>query len=92
MISGKRPLLAHSLFWSGATFLLSKLPKHDLLLVLNYHRIGDPDGHSFCPAIRVNLPVGTRRYDVKRNPVEDLSLTRFRVEAAMCLATGRFWP
>lgn len=51
MISGKRELLAHSLFWSGATFLLSKLPKRDLLLVLNYRRIGDPDGHSFYPAI-----------------------------------------
>jgi hypothetical protein len=40
----------------------------------------------------VNLPGGTRRYDVKRNPVEDRSLTRFRVEAAMCRSTGRFWP
>lgn len=87
MISGKRELLAHSLLWSGATFLLSKLPKRDLVLVLNYHRIGDPDGHSFYP-----FDDGFLGYDVKRNPVEDRSLTRFRVEAAMCRSTGRFWP
>lgn len=50
-VCGKRELIARGLFWSGATFLLSKLPKRDLLLVLNYHRIGEPDGRFFYPTI-----------------------------------------
>src|ERR1022692_77662 len=48
MFGGKRELLARGLFWSGATFLLGQLPERDLLLVLNYHRIGNADGDLFA--------------------------------------------
>ncbi|HEY1221725.1 MAG TPA: polysaccharide deacetylase family protein [Bryobacteraceae bacterium] len=47
MFGGKRELLARGLLWSGATFLLGRLPARDLLLVLNYHRIGNPDDDPF---------------------------------------------
>lgn len=48
---GKRELLARALFWSGASFLLSHLPARDSLLVLNYHRIGNPENDLFDPGI-----------------------------------------
>ena len=48
---GKRELLAHALFWSGATFLIGQLPERDLLLVLNYHRIGNRNDDPFDPAV-----------------------------------------
>lgn len=48
---GKREWLAHGLLWSGASFLLSQLPARDLLLVLNYHRIGNPDDDLFDPGV-----------------------------------------
>lgn len=51
MKGGKRELLARSLLWSGSTFFLEQLPPRDLLLVLNYHRIGDPDDHAFDPGV-----------------------------------------
>ena len=48
---GKRELLARGLFWSGATFLLGQLPERNLLMVLNYHRVGDPDNDLFDPGV-----------------------------------------
>jgi peptidoglycan/xylan/chitin deacetylase (PgdA/CDA1 family) len=48
---GKRELLARVFFWSGASFLLSQLPARDSLLVLNYHRIGNPDDDLFDPGV-----------------------------------------
>jgi len=48
---GKRELLARGLFWSGAHLLLSQLPARDSLLVLNYHRIGNPDEDLFDPGV-----------------------------------------
>jgi peptidoglycan/xylan/chitin deacetylase (PgdA/CDA1 family) len=48
---GKRELLARGLLWSGASFLLSHLPARDSLLVLNYHRIGNPDEDLFDPGV-----------------------------------------
>jgi peptidoglycan/xylan/chitin deacetylase (PgdA/CDA1 family) len=48
---GKRQRLARGLLWSGATSLLSLLPDRDSLLVLNYHRIGDPDKDFFDPGV-----------------------------------------
>jgi peptidoglycan/xylan/chitin deacetylase (PgdA/CDA1 family) len=48
---GKREMLARSLFWSGASFLLSQLPARDSLVVLNYHRIGNPDEDLFDPGV-----------------------------------------
>ena len=49
MFRGKRELLARGLHWSGARFLLGLLPAKDVLLVLNYHRIGNPDDDPFDP-------------------------------------------
>jgi peptidoglycan/xylan/chitin deacetylase (PgdA/CDA1 family) len=48
---GKRELLARGLHWSGASFLLSQLPQRDMLLVLNYHRIGNPEEDLFDPGV-----------------------------------------
>jgi len=48
---GKRELLASGLLWSGAAFLLSQLPARDSLLVLNYHRIGNPEEDLFDPGV-----------------------------------------
>ena len=48
---GKREWLARGLLRSGATSLLSRLPDRDSLLVLNYHRIGDPDDDLFDPGV-----------------------------------------
>jgi peptidoglycan/xylan/chitin deacetylase (PgdA/CDA1 family) len=51
MFSVKRELLAQGLFWSGTPFLLGQLPERDVLLVLNYHRIGNPDDGPFDPEL-----------------------------------------
>jgi peptidoglycan/xylan/chitin deacetylase (PgdA/CDA1 family) len=48
---GKRELLAKALFWSGAASLFGQLPERDLLLVLNYHRIGNSDDDLFDPGV-----------------------------------------
>jgi len=50
-IGGKRELLARGLFWSGASHLLSLLPARDSLLILNYHRIGNPEEDLFDPGV-----------------------------------------
>jgi peptidoglycan/xylan/chitin deacetylase (PgdA/CDA1 family) len=50
-LGGKRELLARGLHWSGASFLLSQLPARDSLLVLNYHRIGNPEDDLFDPGV-----------------------------------------
>jgi peptidoglycan/xylan/chitin deacetylase (PgdA/CDA1 family) len=47
MLKGKRELLSQGLHWSGARLLFEKLPEKDVLLVLNYHRIGDRDQDEF---------------------------------------------
>jgi peptidoglycan/xylan/chitin deacetylase (PgdA/CDA1 family) len=47
----KRDWLARGLLWSGVPFLLSRLPARDSLLVLNYHRIGNPNEDLFDPGI-----------------------------------------
>jgi peptidoglycan/xylan/chitin deacetylase (PgdA/CDA1 family) len=48
---GKRELVAQGLFWSGAAFVFGQLPERNLLLVLNYHRIGNPDDDPFDPGV-----------------------------------------
>jgi peptidoglycan/xylan/chitin deacetylase (PgdA/CDA1 family) len=48
---GKRELLARGLFWSGIALLLEQLPQRDLLLVLNYHRVGNSEADSFDPTV-----------------------------------------
>ncbi len=47
----KRELLARGMFWSGTSFLFSQLPARNSLLVLNYHRIGNPDDDPFDPSV-----------------------------------------
>jgi peptidoglycan/xylan/chitin deacetylase (PgdA/CDA1 family) len=51
MLPGKREMLARGLLWSGATILLGQLRERDLLLVLNYHRIGNSDDDPFDPGM-----------------------------------------
>ncbi len=51
MIAGKREFLARALRWSGATELMRVLPARDSLLVLNYHRIGNPADDIFDPGV-----------------------------------------
>lgn len=51
ILGGKRELLARGLFWGGASFVLSHLPPRDSLLVLNYHRIGNPNDDLFDPCV-----------------------------------------
>jgi peptidoglycan/xylan/chitin deacetylase (PgdA/CDA1 family) len=51
MFSGKREWLARGLYWGGASFLFNRLPAKDLLLVLNYHRIGNRDADPFDPDV-----------------------------------------
>jgi peptidoglycan/xylan/chitin deacetylase (PgdA/CDA1 family) len=46
-IARKRELLARGLLRSGASFLLSRLPTRNSLLVLNYHRVGNADEDLF---------------------------------------------
>lgn len=50
-IGGKRELLASGLRWSGASWVLSQLPASDSLLVLAYHRIGNPEEDLFDPGV-----------------------------------------
>lgn len=47
MLKGKRELLSQGLHWSGARLLFEKLPAKDVLLVLNYHRIGNAHEDEF---------------------------------------------
>jgi peptidoglycan/xylan/chitin deacetylase (PgdA/CDA1 family) len=48
---GNRELLARGLYWSGAASLLASLPARNVLLVLNYHRIGSPADDLFDPGV-----------------------------------------
>ena len=48
-LGGKRELLAGCMRRSGVAFLLERLPRRDLLLVINHHRIGN-DGGKFGPS------------------------------------------
>lgn len=50
-LGGKRELVARTLFWTGAASLLGHFPARDSLLVLNYHRIGNPDEDPFDPGV-----------------------------------------
>jgi peptidoglycan/xylan/chitin deacetylase (PgdA/CDA1 family) len=50
-ISGKREWLARCFRWSGVSTLLSQLPARDMLVILNYHRIGNPDEDLFDPGV-----------------------------------------
>ncbi len=51
MFGGKSELLAKGLFWTGAPFVFGQLPTRDVLLVLNYHRIGNPDDDLLHPEL-----------------------------------------
>ncbi len=51
MFSGKREMLARGLYQSGVPLLFGQLPAKDLLVVLNYHRIGDRNADLFDPDI-----------------------------------------
>ena len=44
-------MVARALWWSGVTALLSGLPPQDQLVILNYHRIGNPEDDMFDPGV-----------------------------------------
>ena len=50
-LGGKRELLAQTLYWSGASHLISRFPSRDSLMVLNYHRIGNSSDDLFDPGV-----------------------------------------
>jgi peptidoglycan/xylan/chitin deacetylase (PgdA/CDA1 family) len=50
-IGGKRGVSARGLLWRGAASLLARLPARDSLVVLNYHRIGNPVDDLFDPGV-----------------------------------------
>ncbi len=51
MLRGKRDLLAGALCGLGLPQLLGRVPSRDVLVVLNYHRIGDPRDDEFDPGV-----------------------------------------
>ena len=51
MFGGKREFLAAGLYLTRVTSLLRQMPARDSLLVLNYHRIGDPGNDPFDPGV-----------------------------------------
>jgi peptidoglycan/xylan/chitin deacetylase (PgdA/CDA1 family) len=50
-VSRKRELLSRGLLWTGVPHLLSLFPERDSLLVLTYHRIGNPQEDLFDPGV-----------------------------------------
>jgi peptidoglycan/xylan/chitin deacetylase (PgdA/CDA1 family) len=51
VFSGKREFLASGLYVTRIISLLGQMPARDSLLVLNYHRIGDPRNDLFDPGV-----------------------------------------
>jgi len=51
MFGGKREFLAAGLYLTRVESLLSQMPARDSLLVLNYHRIGNPENDLFDPGV-----------------------------------------
>jgi peptidoglycan/xylan/chitin deacetylase (PgdA/CDA1 family) len=51
MFAGKRELIAAGLYWTGLSSMLNRLSPLDSLLVLNYHRIGNPETDPFDPGV-----------------------------------------
>ncbi|HUI78269.1 MAG TPA: polysaccharide deacetylase family protein [Bryobacteraceae bacterium] len=51
MFAGKGEFLAGGLYLTRVTSLFGHMPARDSLLVLNYHRIGDPENDPFDPGV-----------------------------------------
>jgi len=51
VIRGKRELLARTFYRGGALSFLGLLPARDMLLVLNYHRVGNAEEDLFDPRV-----------------------------------------
>jgi len=51
ILGGKREFLAAGLYLTRIEALLAQMPARDSLLVLNYHRIGDPEKDPFDPGV-----------------------------------------
>jgi peptidoglycan/xylan/chitin deacetylase (PgdA/CDA1 family) len=51
MFAGKRELLARALRGRGVTAVLERMPVRDVLLVLNYHRLGNAAANLFDPGV-----------------------------------------
>lgn len=71
---GKRELISDLCAATGATWLLERLPNRPVLMVLNYHRIGDKDGTEYdsglfsCTAEEFDWQIGylKRRFQMAR--------------------------
>jgi peptidoglycan/xylan/chitin deacetylase (PgdA/CDA1 family) len=50
-MQGKRELISDLCAATGATWLLERIPQRPVLLVLNYHRIGDKDAAPYDPGL-----------------------------------------
>ena len=48
---GKRELISDLCAATGATWLLEHIPHRPVLMVLNYHRIGDKDATEYDPGL-----------------------------------------
>jgi peptidoglycan/xylan/chitin deacetylase (PgdA/CDA1 family) len=48
---GKRELVSDLCAATGATWLLERIPNRPVLMILNYHRIGDPNATEYDPGL-----------------------------------------
>jgi peptidoglycan/xylan/chitin deacetylase (PgdA/CDA1 family) len=51
MIRGKRELVSNVCAATGATWLVERLPRKPVLMILNYHRVGDPGATEYDPGL-----------------------------------------
>jgi len=51
MVRGKRELVAKVCSVTGATWLLERVPRRPVLMILNYHRIGDANATDYDPGV-----------------------------------------
>jgi peptidoglycan/xylan/chitin deacetylase (PgdA/CDA1 family) len=58
LIWNKRAVLARALRASGLLALVERLARRPGLLVVTYHRVGDPSGHPFYPGVASATPEG----------------------------------
>jgi peptidoglycan/xylan/chitin deacetylase (PgdA/CDA1 family) len=85
LIPNKREFLARGLRASGALALFERLARRPGLLVLTYHRIGDPSGHPFY------AQVASATADGLRDELRTLARSRrvVTLDEAVALAAGR---
>jgi peptidoglycan/xylan/chitin deacetylase (PgdA/CDA1 family) len=76
MIRGKRDLVAAACAGTGVTWLLEKLPRQPVLMILNYHRIGDPDATEYdsgtfsCTAAEFDWQLGYLKHHYRMTTLD----------------------